>query len=210
VLFLDELAEFRRGTLEALRQPLEEGVVNISRARARARFPARPILVAAVNPCPCGYRGHPRRACRCARAHCERYLSRLSGPLLDRLDVHVFVPPVEVSALVASSSGESSATVRSRVLAARARQRERSVRGTTRATLNALLSRAELDHVAGPDAHGRLLLEGAVSKLGLSARGFVKVLRVARTIADLDGDVRVSAPHIAEAIQGRLLDREPT
>lgn len=208
VLFLDELAEFRRAALEALRQPLEDGRVCIARARARAWFPARPLVVGAVNPCPCGYRNHPRRACRCSAARQRSYLARLSGPLLDRLDVHVNVPPVEVRELVTGRAGERSAAVRERVLGARRVQRERCERGEAAGALNSTLSTAELERVAALDAEARGLLEAAMAKLGLSARAFVRVLRVARTIADLEGERHVRRPHVAEAIQGRLLDRE--
>jgi magnesium chelatase family protein len=208
VLFLDELAEFRRGALEALRQPLEDGVVCIARARARAWFPARPVLLGAVNPCPCGYHSHPRRRCVCSDEARKRYRARLSGPLIDRLDIHVAVPPVEVSALTSASRAESSADVRIRVDRARNTQRERAVRLGLSTTVNANLTRSELETVAPLDRESRRLIEAAVEKLGLSARAFVKVLRVARTIADLEGTERVRASHVAEGIQGRLLDRE--
>jgi magnesium chelatase family protein len=210
VLFLDELAEFRRSALEALRQPLEDGIVCIARARARAWFPARPLLVGAVNPCPCGYFSHPRRRCACSEEARQRYRARLSGPLVDRLDIHVAVPPVEVAALTAPRHGESSAVVGARVARARAVQRERAKSLGNCASVNATLSGAELERVAAPDRDGQRLLELAANKLGLSARAFVKVLRVARTIADLEGEAHVRKPHIAEAIQGRLLDREVT
>lgn len=207
VLFLDELAEFRRPVLEALRQPLEDGKVCIARVRARASFPARPLIVAAVNPCPCGYHGHPTRPCRCSEAQLQRYQSRLSGPLLDRLDVHVPVPPVELAALLGPANGESSATVRQRVLAARALQHARCDElGWPRLT-NATLSAAQLDRAATLDRATRRLLESAVARLGLSARAFLKVLRVARTIADIEGSERVELAHVSEALQGRLLDR---
>jgi magnesium chelatase family protein len=209
VLFLDELAEFRRGALEALRQPLEDGRVCIARARARAWFPARPLVIGAVNPCPCGYHGHPRRNCRCSPRLRHSYEARLSGPLLDRLDVHVSVPPVEVSALTSGTPGEPSSAVRARVIAARAVQRARRERGETTTVTNSTLSAAELEHVARLDRDGGRLIEAAIAGLGLSARAFVKVLRVARTIADLENSPRVRAPHVAEAIQGRLLDRGP-
>jgi magnesium chelatase family protein len=208
VLFLDELAEFRRATLEALRQPLEDGRVCIARARARAWFPARPLLVAASNPCPCGYWSHPRRHCSCSEEARRRYRARLSGPLIDRLDLHVAVPPVEVSALTSARHGESSATVRERVIRARERQRERAAKLGSSARANTELSGVELERVAPLDREARKLVEAAVEQLGLSARGFVKVLRVARTIADLEGEERVRAQHLAEAIQGRLLDRQ--
>jgi len=207
VLFLDELAEFRRGALEALRQPLEDGKVCIARARARAWFPARPVLVAAVNPCPCGHFGHPRLPCRCSDSTRERYRARLSGPLLDRIDIHVSVPPVEVAALIRKGGGESSAVVRERVLRARERQKARAKELGTRAYLNATLPSAALEKVAALDDESRALIEAAVNRLGLSARAFNKVLRVARTVADLDGEERVRVTHIGEAIQGRILDR---
>ncbi len=205
VLFLDELAEFRRSALEALRQPLEDGFVNIARARARARFPARPLLIGAVNPCACGYFGHPRLVCRCSQAARERYRGRLSGPLLDRLDIHVSVPPVEVSALVRSAKGESSASVRERVTHARDVQVVRARQLKLRCLLNSQLSGADLERVVDLGNESRRLIEAAVSRLGLSARAFSKVLRVARTIADLEGADVVRTPHVAEAIQGRIL-----
>ncbi len=208
VLFLDELAEFRRGALEALRQPLEDGIVCIARARARAWFPARPVVVGAVNPCPCGYFSHPRRRCACTEEARKRYRARLSGPLIDRLDIHVAVPPVEVAALTGARHGESSALVRERVARARELQRQRADVLGLSARVNSTLSGAELERVAPVERDFRRLMELAVDKLGLSARAFVKVLRVARTIADLEGEERVRQPHVAEAIQGRLLDRE--
>jgi magnesium chelatase family protein len=208
VLFLDELAEFRRAATEALRQPLEDGKVCIARARARVWFPARPLLVAAVNPCPCGHYGHPRLPCRCSESVRERYRGRLSGPLLDRIDIHVSVPPVEVAALVRKGGGESSASVRARVLKARAVQRARAAALALHATLNAALPASDLERIVTLDPESRRLIEGAVSRLGLSARAFTKVLRVARTIADLEGEEHTKAVHIAEAIQGRILDRE--
>jgi magnesium chelatase family protein len=207
VLFLDELCEFRRSALEALRQPLEDGRVCIARVRARAWFPARPLVVAAVNPCPCGYHGHPSRACRCSPARRAAYLGRLSGPLLDRLDVHVRVPPVDPIALTSGSAGESSAVVRARVIAARALQAERFSRGETGARMNSLLGAAELDRVAALDSRAKRLIEAAMDQLGLSARAFVRVLRVARTLADLAGEERVSELHVSQAIEGRVLDK---
>jgi magnesium chelatase family protein len=205
VLFLDELAEFRRSALEALRQPLEDGFVHIARARARARFPARPLLIGAVNPCACGYFGHPRLPCRCTAAARDRYRARLSGPLLDRLDIHVSVPPVEVSALVRGAKGESSETVRARVTRARALQVARAQQLKLGQSLNALLSGADLERVVSLETESRKLIEGAVNRLGLSARAYTKVLRVARTIADLENEAEVRTPHVAEAIQGRIL-----
>ncbi len=207
VLFLDELAEFRRAAIEALRQPLEDGRVCIARARARAWFPARPLLVAAVNPCPCGHFGHPRLPCQCSEAARDRYRARLSGPLLDRIDIHVAVPPVEVAALVRRGGGETSEAVRTRVVRVRELQKSRAAALGFSARLNSQLSTAELERVVSLDAESRRLIEGAVTRLGLSARAFNKVLRVARTIADLEGESAVSALHIGEAVQGRILDR---
>jgi magnesium chelatase family protein len=209
VLFLDELAEFRRSALEAMRQPLEDGVVSIVRARARATYPARPLVIAAVNPCPCGYLGHPRRECRCSAKARQSYLARLSGPLLDRLDLHVRVPPVPVRSLTSEEREESSVLVRSRVLRARLRQRQRFQSGSVSSPINSMLSLRELGPaVCVPGA--RALLESAVEQLGLSARAFVKVLRVARTIADLEECQLLQEQHVAEAIQGRLLDQQQT
>ncbi len=208
VLFLDELPEFRRSALESLRQPLEDGAVCIVRARARAWFPARPVLVAAMNRCPCGNLGHPSRPCRCTQKARRGYLARLSGPLLDRIDVHVGLPPVEVDALVRGKPGECSESVRARVLVARERQHARVASGLVGATSNATLSSSELARVAPLDSESERLVAGAVDRLGLSARAFTKVVRVARTIADLEGSHAVRAPHIAEAIQSRIVDRD--
>jgi magnesium chelatase family protein len=209
VLFLDELAEFRRSAIEALRQPLEDGRVCIARARARAWFPARPLVVAAVNPCPCGHWGHPRLKCQCTEFSRQRYRARLSGPLLDRIDIHVGVPPVEVAALLRKSGGESSAAVRARVTLARERQKHRSRKLFGAAHLNASLPSRNLEQIVHLDDASRAALEGAVTTLGLSARAFNKVLRVARTAADLEGVAEVNVQHIALAVQGRILDREP-
>lgn len=209
VLFLDELAEFRRGALEALRQPLEDGHVHIARARARVSFPARPLLVAATNPCPCGWYGHATRRCRCSDRAREQYLARLSGPLLDRIDLHVAVPAVETAALLSAAQGEPTHAVRSRVCAAREAMHARHARAEQSASVNAALGPRDLESVAALDAEGRLLLERASVALGLSARAFAKVLRVARTIADLDGAPRVGVSHLAEAVQYRFLDAAP-
>jgi len=208
VLFLDELPEFRRDALESLRQPLEDGRVCIARARARAWFPARALVVGAANRCPCGNLGHPARPCRCSPKARRAYLGRLSGPLLDRLDVHVGLPPVDVQSLVAGAPGETSATVRERVTAARRIQLDRRASGRVTARCNAILAPRDLGAVAPLDDESRRLLSSAVERLGLSARAFTKVLRVARTIADLEACDRVRAPHVAEAVQARLIDRE--
>jgi magnesium chelatase family protein len=202
VLFLDEFAEFPRHVLEHLRQPLEEGRVHVSRAAGSAVFPARFTLVAAMNPCPCGYAGDPQHACTCAPGAILRYRERVSGPLLDRIDLHVHVPPVPPRALLTSQapSGESSPAVRARVLAARARQTTRFGSG---ARTNATLSIPELKDwcVLSPETVG--LLETAATRLALSARGVHRVLRVARTIADLADAEQLATPHVAEALQYR-------
>ena len=206
VLFLDELAEFGRRPLEALRQPLEDGFVCIARARARARFPARPMVVAAVNPCPCGYEGHPTRLCHCAPGARRSYRSRLSGPLLDRIDLHVGLAPVEISDLSADGTSESSQVVRTRVLRARQIQQERHAAGLVSARCNAQLTPSDLRKVVPLGREHRAVLTQAMANLGLSARAFVKVLRVARTIADLEGESVVGREHLGEAVQGRLID----
>jgi len=201
-LFLDELLEFRRIALEALRQPLEDGVVTIARARERVTFPAQPILIAAVNPCPCGYAPAPR--CSCSRDRIEKYLARLSGPVLDRIDLQLRLPQVAVGDLMSAGGGESSLAIRRRVLRAREAQRERRERRVVTAESNTLLGPTDLARVCALDAPSAALLRSATEKLGLSARAYAKVLRVARTIADLEGADTVSASAIAEAVGLRL------
>jgi magnesium chelatase family protein len=201
VLFLDEMLEFHRHVLEVLRQPLEQGTVSIARAARTAMFPARFILVGAMNPCPCGYAGDPRRECRCTPQQVDRYRSRLSGPLRDRMDLNVEVPALSPDSLDMAAHGEPSIAVRARVMAARARQRERYGRDGPRA--NAALSPSLLARHARPDPAGLKMLAAAVQRLGLSARGYDRVRKVARTIADLAGDEIVSADHVAEALQFR-------
>ncbi len=209
VLFLDELAEFRRSALEALRQPLEDGVVSISRAHAKAIFPARPVVVCAMNPCACGYLGDGTDRCRCSRERVARYRGRLSGPLLDRLDVHVALAPVSVSALQGRTNAETTAAVRARVERARAIQRGRYEAGDVSTTTNALLTPRDLERVATLCDEGARLLGTAVAKLCLSARAYGKVLRVARTIADLEGATAIQPTHVGEGIGARVLDRGP-
>jgi magnesium chelatase family protein len=208
VLFLDELPEFRRDTLEALRQPLEEGQVTVVRVRSRLVFPARFSLLAALNPCPCGHLGDPRHDCRCPPPLVERYRSRISGPLLDRIDLHVEVPAVSLREL-RSGPAEPTSTVAARVEAARAIQRERF--GPAAATpVNATMGTEALRRFCAVDPAGRALLDRAFEKLGLSARALDRILKVARTIADLAGCNEIRAAHLAEAIQYRTLDRRVT
>ncbi|MGI6604127.1 MAG: YifB family Mg chelatase-like AAA ATPase [bacterium] len=207
VLFLDEFPEFPRSILEALRQPLEDGVLTISRAQASYTYPARPLIVAASNPCPCGYYGDPARDCTCTPYAIQRYRSRVSGPLLDRLDLHVEVPRVPYSDLASTgTSGEPSATIRARVEQARSVQRER-FQGTPTRT-NTEMTPVQLRRFCrlGKDAED--LLRSAYTRLGLSARAHSRILKVARTIADLAGSDRITALHVAEALQYRALDRE--
>ena len=202
VLFLDELPEFSRRTLEVLRQPLEEGRVRIARAAGTVTFPARFSLVAAMNPCPCGYLGHPTRPCRCTPIQVHQYASRLSGPLRDRIDLAVEVVAVPFETLTAAA-GEDSAAVRQRVDAARARQLARGP------VLNARLAGPALSRDAALDGDGTRRLREATARLDLSARAVHRLLRVARTIADLDGAARVHADHVAEAAQYRHGDAVP-
>ena len=207
VLFLDELAEFRRSALEALRQPLEDGIVTISRAHAKASFPARFLLVCALNPCPCGWLGDGSGRCGCSLDRVRGYRAKMSGPLLDRIDVHVVLPPVEVAALQGPARGEKSAAVRERVEAARQIQRDRAARREVVATTNAALGPRDLERVAVLCTAGARLLSSAIERFALSARAYGKVLRVARTIADLEGVASVRPVHVAEAIGLRVLDR---
>jgi magnesium chelatase family protein len=207
VLFLDEMPEFRRGALEVLRQPLEDGVVSLSRAAISLSYPSRFMLVAAMNPCPCGYRGDPAHDCRCSEVHVERYLGRLSGPLLDRIDIHLAVPAVAWRDLSSrDGGGESSAAVRTRVELARRVQRERFVdRRWIRC--NAQMGSREVRQSCRQSEPVEALLRIAIVKLGLSARAYGRVLKLARTIADLEGSVALEPHHVAEAIQYRALDR---
>ena len=197
ILFLDELPEFNRKVLESMREPLEAGVVCVSRARQRAEFPARFQLVAAMNPCPCGYTGHPTRACTCTPAQVASYHAKLSGPMLDRIDLTIEVPPVPYSDLAGRPAGESSAAVRARVIQAREKQMSRQ------GVPNARLEAGKVEEFCAPDASGAALAEAAMRRLNLSARAYHRVLRVARTLADLSGDERPGAKHMAEAIQYR-------
>jgi len=204
VLFLDELPEFNRHTLEVLRQPLEDGVVTISRASATLAFPARLMLVAALNPCPCGYLTDPRRECHCTPRQIQAYMGKISGPLLDRIDIHLDVPPVAYRELRASRDGAASDAMRDQVRAAREVQTRRF--GDARMS-NARMSHRQVKQYCRLDEAGESLLKQAVQEMGLSARAHDKILRSARTIADLEGDENVTATHLSEAVQYRRLDR---
>jgi magnesium chelatase family protein len=202
VLFLDEMLEFSRHVLEVLRQPLEEGCVVVARAARTVTFPARFMLVGAMNPCPCGFAGDPVRECRCTPPQIERYRSRLSGPLRDRLDLTVDVPALPADAMTTTSRGESSASVRSRVVAARGVQHERYASGSIRT--NAELT-PRLTEIHCPiDSAGMRVLDAAVRRMALTARGFDRVRKVARTIADLAAEPHIRAEHVAEALQFRV------
>jgi magnesium chelatase family protein len=210
VLFLDELPEFRRNAIDGLRQPLEDGSIRISRARSSATFPARPMLLAAMNPCPCGWFGfsRPQRMCTCTMDRVKSYRARVPGPILDRIDLHQRVHPVELSALTNEPEQvDSTAVVRERVLRARDIQHERYQRGETSSPFNAHLNAADLRRVARPTGETRKLLEEIVNEAGLSARAYTKVLRVARTMADLAGKVAVEREQFLGATTFRVLDR---
>ena len=206
VLFMDELPEFSRQAMEALRQPLEDGVVTISRVNASLSYPCSFMLVAAMNPCPCGYFGHPTRPCTCSPNIQRQYLARISGPLLDRVDLHVEVPPVEFAQLTAKKPGEASAAIRERVNAARKIQ-------TARYAGCGILSNAHIPtgrlREFCPLTDGAMrVMQSAFEKMGLSARAYDRLLKVSRTIADMDGAERIDTAHVAEAVQYRSLDRK--
>jgi magnesium chelatase family protein len=205
VLFLDELPEFERNVLEVLRQPLEEGNVTIARAALSVTFPSRFMLAAAMNPCPCGYFGDSTRECRCTPPQIQRYVSKISGPLLDRIDIHIEVPAVKYKELRSDTDLEDSATVRSRVVAARNRQLARFA--ADKIYGNAQMSSRLIRKHCGISADGEKLLESAISRLGLSARAHDRILKVARTIADLEPSATIEPKHLGEAIQYRTLDR---
>ncbi|HUW27250.1 MAG TPA: YifB family Mg chelatase-like AAA ATPase [Sulfuriferula sp.] len=199
VLFLDELPEFPRSVLEVLREPLESGRITISRAARQADFPARFQLIAAMNPCPCGYLGHPAGKCRCTPDQIARYRGRISGPLLDRIDIQIEVPALSHEDLLRQPDGETSAAIQARVEAARVRQIARQGKP------NAELGSKEIDTHCSPDAAGEALLKQAIARFNLSARAYHRILKVARTVADLAGDEHIATRHIAETIQYRRL-----
>lgn len=206
VLFLDEFPEFPRTVLEVLRQPIEDRVITVSRAKYTVQYPASFMLVASMNPCPCGYYGHPTRPCTCTPGAVARYMNKISGPLLDRIDLHVEIEPVAFDDMASTEPAESSAAIRERVIAARRIQEER-FRNEQGVYCNAQMNSRLLRRYAWPDAEGLARLKEQMERLNMSARAFDRILRVARTIADLDASERVRPRHIAEAIGYRSLDR---
>jgi len=206
VLFLDELPEFQRNVLEVMRQPLEDGAVTIARAAVSVTFPSRFMLAAAMNPCPCGYFGDPTRECHCTPPMIQRYVAKISGPLLDRIDIHIEVPSVKYKELRAPASSEDSAAVRARVMEGRRRQSKR-FKDEKNTYCNAQMAPKMIRKHCAISTDGEKLLESAVARLGLSARAHDRILKVSRTIADLDECESVEAKHLSEAIQYRTLDR---
>ncbi|HMX05092.1 MAG TPA: ATP-binding protein, partial [Chitinophagales bacterium] len=206
VLFLDELPEFKRNVLEVLRQPMEERRIIISRARVTVEYPANFMLLAAMNPCPCGFYNHPDKECVCGSQVVQRYLNRISGPLLDRIDLHVEVVPVGVSEMSQMQEGEKSASIRERVIAARKIQEERFA--GVEIYCNAQMGSKQVKEVCVISPVGQTLLNKAMEKLGLSARAYDRILKVSRTIADLSASPDIMPEHLAEAIHYRSLDRE--
>lgn len=207
VLFLDELPEFKRTVLEVMRQPLEDRVVTISRAKFSVEYPASFMLVASMNPCPCGYYNHPEKDCVCPPGTVQKYLNKISGPLLDRIDIHVEVTPVSFNELSEQSTSEKSAAIRTRVEKAREIQETR-YKNDDGIHCNAQINSKKLNDICKIDEAGNALLKTAMEKLGLSARAYDRILKVARTIADLDNSEHIQTNHLAEAIQYRSLDRE--
>jgi len=205
VLFLDELPEFKRSALEVLRQPLEDAEVTISRGAGKVTLPCAFMLVAAMNPCKCGYLGDPRHECRCSPGEIQRYRARISGPLLDRIDIHIEAPALSIAELRNEKLGEPSAPLRDRVQAARLRQHARF--SGTKVTANARMTNAHIRKHCAIDSTLGDLLQQAMEQLSLSARAYDRILKVARTIADLAAAEKIEAPHLLEAIQYRSLDR---
>ncbi|MBQ9429593.1 MAG: YifB family Mg chelatase-like AAA ATPase [Clostridia bacterium] len=209
VLFLDELPEFAKTTLESLRQPLEDGVVTITRASGKVTYPSDFVLVCAMNPCRCGYFSHPTRPCTCKKGDVQKYISRISGPLLDRVDIQVEVPPVDFADLTKhSSAAETSADIRARVNAARAFAQKRYAAHGEHIRFNARLTTKQIEKYCVLEPEAKALLEGAFTRLGMSARGYDKILRLARTVADLDASETIGAKHISQAILLRSLDKK--
>lgn len=206
ILFLDEMPEFNRNVLEVLRQPLEERTITIARARYTVEYPASFMLIGAMNPCPCGFMTHPDKECTCSPAQISRYLNKISGPLLDRIDLHVEVVPVAIDSMVQDRSGESSAQVRERVTAARNVQLARH-QGSPATHCNAMMTPDQIENYCRLDEPSIRLLKDAMNKLGLSARAYTRILKVSRTIADLEGFQQIQAHHLGEAINYRTLDR---
>jgi magnesium chelatase family protein len=206
ILFLDELPEFKRHVLEVLRQPLEERSIHVSRARYKVEYPANFILVAAMNPCPCGYHNHPHKECHCGPGLIKHYLSRISGPLLDRIDLHVEVAPVPIEKLGTRGSGHSSSEILEQVLGARQVQFRR-FRPHDPPVSNAALNAQQVEKWGALDVASRTLLGRACNELGLSARAYMRIRKIARTIADLEGSDRILPVHVAEAVSYRNLDR---
>ena len=207
VLFLDELPEFKRSVLEVMRQPMEERRVTISRAKVAVDFPASFMLIASMNPCPCGFYNHPEKECSCPPGAVQKYLNKVSGPLLDRIDLHVEVTPVSFTQLSSQQEGEESAFIRERVIMARDKQANR-FKGQDGIYSNAQMNSSQLKEISEIDTVGKNLLRKAMQKLNLSARAYDRILKVSRTIADLSNSDKIEAEHLAEAIQYRSLDRE--
>jgi len=207
VLFLDELPEFNRNVLEVMRQPLEDRRITISRSRFSVDYPASFMLVAAMNPCPCGFHNHPERACVCPPGAVQRYLNKISGPLLDRIDLQIEIVPVPFDKISDSRPAEHSADIRQRVVKAREIQMQR-LQGMKGIYCNAQMSGKMLHKFASPDSTGLKLLKTAMERLALSARAYDRILKVSRTVADLDGSEQIKPAHLAEAINYRNLDRD--
>ena len=206
VLFLDELPEFHRNVLEVLRQPLEDGHVTISRAAASVSFPSQFMLVAAMNPCPCGYAGDPKRECRCTGTKIQNYRNKISGPLLDRIDIHIEVPPMQYADLSSLKAGEPSKEIRERVMECRGRQQAR-FKSQPHVTCNATMGTRDVEKYCKLDSGAADMLKMAMTELNFSARAYNRIIKVARTIADMAGSETITAEHVTEAIQYRSLDR---